>query len=209
MSSFDPRYREDHAPGRIAIALTRIAQAVGLELREAGQAAGLSAAQVQALLFLAYARPGVRTVGGLAERLGCSHPTASGIVDALERKGLVERSSGTLDRRTTVLRLTAGGRRAVDGMDGALARLESVVEGLSEADQAAAERALQRIVAGLVDQGLVRVYEMCWNCTFFRRDAHPEDQAGAHHCAFMDAPLPEADTYTECPDFTPAGRTAS
>ena len=204
MSSFDPRYRDRHRSGRITIALSRIAQAVGLEFREAGQRHGLSAAQVQALLFLAYARPGVRTVGGLAERLRCSHPTAVGILDALERKGLAVRTPSPSDRRTTLLRLTAAGRALAAEVDGALARLEAAVAALPEADQVALERGLQGTVRGLVDQGLVQVYEMCWNCAFFRRDAHPEDAAAPHHCAFMDAPLPEPDTFTECPDFRPA-----
>jgi DNA-binding MarR family transcriptional regulator len=100
MSPFNPRVRSERMSGQIAIALYRIAQAIQLMLRRAGQAHGLSPAQVQALLFLAYARPGVRTIGGLAQRLQATMATASEVADALERKGLVAREPLPADRRT-------------------------------------------------------------------------------------------------------------
>jgi len=209
MSSFDPRYRRDNVPGNVAIALARIGQAVGILLRRKGAAHGLTPTQVQALLFLAYARPGVRTIGGLAQRLGCTMATASGIATALERRGLLVREPWPQHRRTITLRLTPEGQALVQQVDGALDELEGIIRELSEEEQAALLRATQRIVRRLAEGGLVVVYEMCWACGFFRPYAHPEDPATPHHCAFMDAPLPEADTYTECPDFVPAEEVVS
>jgi len=81
--------------------------------------------------------------------------------------------------------------------------LEEAVEALSPSDQEALHRALQQIVRRLAASGAIVVYEMCWGCAFFRPYAHPENPAAPHHCAFMDAPLRDADTYTECPDFIP------
>ncbi len=203
MSPFNPRVRSERMSGQIAIALYRIAQAIQLMLRRAGQAHGLSPAQVQALLFLAYARPGVRTIGGLARRLQATLATASEVADALERKGLVAREPWPEDHRIITLRLTGNGRRRVTDLEGLLDDLEAAIAELPLPNQQTLQRALQHIVRRLAAGGHVVVYEMCWGCAFFRPYAHPENPAAPHHCAFMDAPLPDADTYTECPDFTP------
>lgn len=209
MSSFDPRYRQDNTAGNITIALYRIGQAVGIMLRQKGLAHDLSPTQVQALLFLAYARPGARTIGGLAQRLGCTMATASGVADTLERKGLAVREPWPEHRRTITLRLTPEGTTLAEQVDDALDDLEAVIRELPEAEQAGLLRATQHIVHRLAEAGHVVVYEMCWGCGFFRHNAHPDDPAGPHHCAFMDAPLPEAHTYTECPDFVPVGEVVS
>jgi DNA-binding MarR family transcriptional regulator len=203
MSSFDPRYRRDNLPGNITIALYRIGQAIAILLRRKGLAHGLSPTQVQALTFLAYARPGVRTIGGLAQRLACTLATASGVASALEGKGLVVREPWPQHRRTITLRLTPQGQTLAGQVDDALDELEAIIGELPDDEQAVLLRATQAIVRRLAEGGHVVIYEMCWDCGFFRAYAHPDDPAGPHHCAFMDAPLPEENTYTECPDFVP------
>lgn len=89
-------------------------------------------------------------------------------------------------------------------LEDVLDEIEVAVNALPEAEQATLLRATQAIVHHLQRAGYVKVYEMCWNCQFFQKDAHPDDPRGPHHCVFVDAPLPEANTYLECPDFVPA-----
>lgn len=204
MSIFDPAQRSESLPARITTAFYRISQAMNRLLRVRGEAAGLSPAQIQALLFLQYARPGVRTIGGLAERLGATYATTSGVADALERKRLIRRKPLAEDKRTVTLTLTAEGAREAVSVEDVLGEVEAAIASLPEAEQAALERAAQVIVRRLQEAGHVQVYEMCWGCSFFQRDAHPADPRGPHHCAFVDAPLPVANTYLECPDFIPA-----
>ncbi|MBI5824555.1 MAG: winged helix-turn-helix transcriptional regulator [Chloroflexi bacterium] len=203
MTSFDPAQRNDSLPARITSALYRISQAMNHLLRARGEAAGLSPAQIHALLFLQYARPGVRTIGGLAERLAATYATASGVADALERKQLLRRKPLAEDRRTVTLNLTAKGGREAATVEDVLGEVEAAIASLPEAEQEALQRAAQAIVRRLQAAGHVRVYEMCWGCRFFQREAHPDDPRGPHHCAFVDAPLPVAETYLECPDFVP------
>lgn len=202
MAPFNPKHR-DTLSGQITVALYRIAQAIDHLLRERGKAEGLSPAQIQALLFLKYARRGVRTIGGLAQRLAVADATASGVADALERKRLVERITSPEDQRVVTLRLTDAGEDEANMLENVLDEVEAAVNALPEVEQAALLHATQAIVRRLQRAGYIRVYEMCWHCQFFRRDAHPTDPRGPHHCAFMDAPLPEPDTYLECPDFVP------
>ncbi len=202
MSVFNPKER--HTPaGRITIALYRIGQAINHMLRQRGEARQLSPAQIQALLFLKYARPGVRTIGGLATRLGATYATASGVADALEQKRLARRQPLATDRRTVTLQLTATGEAECEHLEDLLDGIESAIARLTPADQEVLLRAMQTIVRHLQQAGHVQVYEMCWGCQFFRAYAHPDDPAVPHHCAFVDAPLAEAQTYFECPDFVP------
>lgn len=203
MPTFNPLYRRDSLAGQAAIALYRISQAINHVFRERGTARKLSPAQIQTLLFLRHARPGVHTIGGLAQRLAATYATTSGVVDALESKQLVERQPLPEDQRTVTLRLTDKGVQEAEALENVLDEVESAIAELPEAERQMFIRATQSIVRRLQRAGHVQVYEMCWNCQFFRKDAHPDDPSGPHHCAFMDAPLPEPNTYLECPDFTP------
>ncbi len=203
MSFLNPKHRNTPA-GQISIAFYRITQAIDLLLRERGKTLRLSPAQIQALLFLKYARPGVRTIGGLANRLEVTYATSSGVADALERKRLIQRKPLPEDQRVITLGLTSKGEDKAELLEDVLDEIELAVNALPAAERAALLRATQAIVRRLQNAGYVRVYEMCWNCQFFQKDAHPDDPRGPHHCAFMAAPLPEPDTYLECPDFVPA-----
>lgn len=200
MGALNPRYRTTLA-GQITIALYRVAQAFDHLMRQRGKALRLSPAQIQSLLFLKFARPGVHTVGGLAQRLDVTYATASGVADALERKRLIRRKPLPTDRRIITLDLTPDGRRQTELLEDMLDEIEAAVNSLPTAEQSAVRHAIQRVVQALQRAGYIHIYDMCWGCQFFRKDAHPSDPRGPHHCAFMDAPLAEPDTYLECPDF--------
>lgn len=204
MSSFNPRQRSTSMAGQITIALYRVSQAMGHLFRARGTAQQLSPAQIQALLFLRYARPGVRTIGGLAERLASTNATTSGVVDALESKQLVDRRHLPEDQRTVTLHLTDAGQTKTDALEDVLNDIEAALAELPPDEQRALVHAMQAVVRRLQIGGHVQVYEMCWGCQFFQRNVHPDQPATPHHCAFVDAPLSEPNTYLECPDFVAA-----
>lgn len=202
MRALNPRYRQSPS-GKIAVALYRVAQAVQHLIRYRAEQEDLSAAQVQALLFLNTSRSSAHTIGGLAKGIALTYPTTSAMVDALERKGLVERHPLESDRRTVTLRLTPHGKAKSTDLEDLLDEVEQAIQNLPQAEQASLHRALQQIIAHLNQAGYIHLHDMCWHCQFFRYNVHPEDPRGAHHCAFMDAPLAEQDTYFDCPDFKP------
>src|SRR5215212_10642855 len=70
-------------------------------------ALGLGFAQAHALRMLDPEEP--RPMSALAERLFCDASNVTGLVDRLERRGLVERRSAEGDRRVKALTLTAAG----------------------------------------------------------------------------------------------------
>jgi MarR family transcriptional regulator, organic hydroperoxide resistance regulator len=69
----------------------------------------LTPAQYYLLLALSH-EPGLG-VGEMAAAAGCSSPTATRMLDGLERDGVVVREPSTDDRRRTIVSLTAKGKR--------------------------------------------------------------------------------------------------
>ena len=76
----------------------------------------LTLAQVRTLFLIAHEAP--LPMGRIAEMLGVSVASASGIVDRLERHGLVVRQHRTDDRRVVDCVLTDVGRGLIDEMSG-------------------------------------------------------------------------------------------
>ena len=68
---------------------------------------GLTPPQIHGLLWLGAEGP--LTMGELARRVGITEKTITGLVDRLERAGLVERERDTADRRVVRVRLTGQG----------------------------------------------------------------------------------------------------
>ncbi|MEU8268152.1 MarR family transcriptional regulator [Sphaerisporangium sp. NPDC049002] len=74
---------------------------------------GLSEARLQVLLVLRRQPQGMRLVH-LAAALEIAPPSVTGLVDSLEKDGLVRRASDPGDRRSLLATLTARGRERVD-----------------------------------------------------------------------------------------------
>jgi len=104
---------------RLAVVMSDLARAFHLS---GGQgvpnwlAQDLTLAQVRTLFLIAHEAP--LPMGRIAEILGVSVASASGIVDRLERHGLVMRRHRTDDRRIVDCVLTEAGRGLIDEMSG-------------------------------------------------------------------------------------------
>ena len=86
---------------------------------DAAEKAGLTFQQHQALLFIV-GYPGREqiTIGELAERLQIRHHSAVGLVDRLEKQGLVVRIPNARDRRQVYIKLTDKGIRILESLSG-------------------------------------------------------------------------------------------
>jgi len=102
---------EPEIEDRIVASIRRIVRAIDLHSRRLVEQHGLTAPQLATLD--AARRLETPTVGGLARAVHLSQPTVSGIVDRLERQGLVQRERSTEDRRAVAVRLTTQGERAL------------------------------------------------------------------------------------------------
>jgi DNA-binding MarR family transcriptional regulator len=93
----------------LANELRPILMRLGRELRKETNHLGVTGGQVT-LLFVISQNPGVG-LGELAELERIATPTASGLVDRLERAQLIERVRSETDRRRVGLTITPAGRR--------------------------------------------------------------------------------------------------
>lgn len=78
------------------------------------------------VLGLVAQEPGL-TGQELGSRLGVSAPTASGLVDRLVEKGVLERTDDASDRRRRRLQLTEDGVRVLSGLDATMGKLFEAV----------------------------------------------------------------------------------
>jgi DNA-binding MarR family transcriptional regulator len=109
---------------------------------------GLGATQIHALLWLLKDQP--LTMGALAQRVGVSDKTATGIVDRLERDEYVVRDRDGADRRVVHVRLAQKGHALAFEMDGQFRlRVAGFLGLLGEQDRADLFRILSSLAQNL------------------------------------------------------------
>ncbi len=113
-------------------------------LQEAHADLDLPPAQAQALSTLDEPVP----MRALASRLACDASNVTGIVDGLERRGLVERRPDPRDRRVKQLVLTAEGERRRDALNAKVEEVAARVFDLPEHDQKTLRDLLARLATG-------------------------------------------------------------
>ena len=98
------------------------------------------------LLFLLN-RHGPAAISRIAEWLGVGLPAASGVVDRVERHGLVERRHGRDDRRIVECLLTDQGRNLLDEIAGTRSEaIRRVLRVLSPVELAELDRLLEIVI---------------------------------------------------------------
>ncbi len=205
MSIFDPKYRLNHISAQVAKKLFHISKAIRNIEREKGKLENLTPTQVDSLIFLNYIRPDIATVSALARYLGCKPSTVTGIVDALEKKGLVRRNkiSGE-DRRQVFLALTEKGLTVVKAVECLGKELEEIITSrITPEEQRLLDELLGRITATMKDKGYVFISEVCKTCDFliFNRDPSSDRP---HYCSCLNIFLNNMEIYEECPEYKEA-----
>jgi DNA-binding MarR family transcriptional regulator len=112
---------------------------------------GLSLAQYQLLAPLE-SEP-AQTIRALAESAGVAAPTATRMLDGLERNGVITRAVATRDRRCVVVELTEAGRAALAITRRAIeANRRRISASLTEEERAQAARLLRRLAEVVEEQ---------------------------------------------------------
>jgi DNA-binding MarR family transcriptional regulator len=184
---------------KLVAALERVGQALRVQMWDKAKQHGLSPTQLQVLLRLASDPPARRRIGVLAGELDVTHPTVSGAVAVLRRKGLVDRDPGS---RKAAMSLSARGRAVAAGLADWDQRTRQQLADLPDGDKHATLRLLLDLIAGLQRSGAITVARMCVTCRFFRRDAHPNSPR-PHHCALVDAPMGSGELRIDCAEHEP------
>lgn len=143
----DSREIED----QIAASLRRIIRAIDLQSRRLFDRHKLTGPQLATLREAA--RQGRPSTSALARAVHLSQPTVSGILDRLERDGLVERSRASADRRSVVVSVTEAGERVLSEAPSILQdRFRAELARLEDWERHGLLSALERI-ASMMDAG--------------------------------------------------------
>ncbi len=199
-SIFDLRRVQREPTAQAALALYRIAQGIEALVRRRGEALGLSRTGVQALLFLHGAHPRFRTIGSIARRLVITPATATRLVDALERKGLVRRVRLEEDRRAVRVELTEEGLKVVGEIADIGKELERLIQALPEEIREVLPQGLKEILKGMQQEGYITASGTCRTCSFFQPGAYPRE-AKPHLCRLTGERLSEEESYLERLDW--------
>jgi DNA-binding MarR family transcriptional regulator len=190
----------DEVSNKLLSGLNRI----GLAMRSAawGDAteSGLTPTQSQILAFIAARSSQNPRSGDAADALGITPQTASVAIAALVAKGLVQKVPDASDRRASSLKLTRQGEVAARVAAQWPDFLLSAVQDLEPTERQLFLRILIKMIRRLQNDGQIVPQRLCVTCVHFQPNAHPNNPAGPHHCAYVDAALAETDLRIDCPD---------
>jgi DNA-binding MarR family transcriptional regulator len=140
---FDPRIRDvltrqgrNVEPGTEALAAARIlGKKLHLTMERWAERFGLSEGRFQILVRLKHQPAGRFTMGELAEMLDISPRSVTGLVDNLERDGLVKRVDDPNDRRSVYAELTELGRQRIETLWRETASVQvAMTQGLTDSE---------------------------------------------------------------------------
>jgi len=139
-----------------------IVKTMNVELLRELEERNITFSQLQALTQLATHR-GI-SVGELATFLGVTHPAVVKLVNRLEEKGLVRRSTSETDHRQAVLSVTPSGLDLVNRIRRERTeRLRSVLDRMSPADRMAMIQGLEAFITAALQDGRA-LDGLCWTC---------------------------------------------
>jgi DNA-binding MarR family transcriptional regulator len=184
---------------RGAAEVAELIDRIGRLIRAESHSHDLNPAQWEALRYLTRCNRFSNTPGALARYLRATKGTVSQSLNALERKGLIEKRPDAASGRIVRLALTAAGRRMAQRND-PLQRLADAASALPAALAAQIADGLAAILAGLQASNGYRPFGACRECRHFRGDA---PQGSPHWCDLLHERLTEAESRAICAEQEP------
>jgi DNA-binding MarR family transcriptional regulator len=145
-SAAGPLHPDDATSELVLISLRRIIRSIDLHSRSLVKRVGLTGPQL--VILQQVKRSGEGPVGAIAKATSLSQATATGIIERLERRGLLSRRRSSSDRRRVLVSITAAGLKLLETAPPMLQ--DSFIEEfnhLQDWEQSMILSALQRLVA--------------------------------------------------------------
>lgn len=135
-----------HLAIRLVSTISRIVERLEAHLVRDGTSFG----RMTTLMQLARVRDDGLTPSALADRLGVTRATITGLLDGLEREGAIERVPNPDDRRSHVARITPAGVAKMQAViPGHMARVSDVLGSLDDSDRRHLSRLVDQLAVGL------------------------------------------------------------
>src|ERR1700709_2455614 len=135
---------EQHGQIRLVTGLLRVTFLVNGAYAEVGRELRVTPQQGQLLSLL---RPKIYGMGELNAKLGLAKSTTTGLVEILERDGLVKRQTGMPNGRSVQVELTPAGRKIADRFYTVInQKIEKMLEPLNAVEQETVRALVERVV---------------------------------------------------------------
>ncbi len=180
----------------LIIALNKISLALRSEAWKQSNSNGLNPTQAQILSLLQKSEP--QRLSDITQALGISAASASESIRTLVSKQLVNKQPAPDNARAIALSLTEQGQEQAKQSSVYPDFLIPAVEELNIDEQAILLRSLSKLIRTLLLNGQISVARMCYTCTYFQVNAHPENPRQQHHCQFLDTPFGDLELRLDC-----------
>jgi DNA-binding MarR family transcriptional regulator len=135
---------------RFSAAFGEFLRALQRARSRAAQREGITASRLH--LLTALEREPELSVGEMAAAAGCASPTATRMLDSLQRDGVVTRAPSARDRRRMVVTLTPKGKRLLAAQNAHVeAKKREIYERLTPEERASAEQLLHHLAEVIAD----------------------------------------------------------
>lgn len=190
---------------RIREGFSRLAAVLRADEWERAKVLGLNPTQL-AILGLLEGRMHGLGVKEIAAHLGVSQPTATDSINALEKKGHVEKRAGLADGRSVGVHLSTKGAALLrEEMAGDL--IGGAIGALGVDAQEELLVTLITMIRQLQEENAIPQQRMCVSCRYFSPFAHPQSET-PHHCHFVDAPFGQRELRVDCREHEQADPTS-
>ena len=117
---------------------------------------GVSQGRFTVLMLLSRMCEQCLSPAGLADKSGVARATMTGLLDTMEKDGLVVRTNSATDRRVIEVTLTEAGHSLVESiLPGYFAKVEEIISPLEDGERKEFARLLQKLQAGFSATSLV------------------------------------------------------
>ncbi|MEU7023524.1 MarR family transcriptional regulator [Streptomyces sp. NPDC046203] len=134
-----------HAPADTARLMELLSVSLGVFYGDFTVAAAHENLTVSQAKTLATLRRGPASMRALAGHMTCDASNVTGIVDRLEKRGLVRREADASDRRVKNVVLTAEGERVADAIRAGMGTTREGLDRLGDEDRARLHALLERV----------------------------------------------------------------
>ncbi len=197
MSSLNPEQQLVNINSKITASLVRMSEVFRVLMQTAAQNHGLSATQLQLLLFIHFhPNPQQRKAAFMAREFNVTKATISDSVKALEQKSLVQRTADARDSRSFILSLTPKGQELAVITQDLTGPVDQTIDHLSQEQKEQFTRTLFDLIYHFNKAGIIATQRMCFNCQYYSGNRQQE-----HFCNLINQPLTVEALRLECPEF--------
>jgi len=157
----------------------------------------LKPSQWEALRFFSQANRFSSTPSGLTAYMCVTKGTVSQTINALERKGLLEKKQGKEDRRAINILLTQQGQDKLN--QDPLQNLFLDLSDISSEKLDLLSSTLETLLTNSIKRRAGIPFGVCKTCQYFERNAH---QGKSHLCTLLQVPLSDEDSNLICQEHT-------